>query len=348
MITQLTEKEKKVLLYLVEYPELNDIELSSKTGIKRSTITAIRNRLRKENFYKTVAIPNFPRFGCKLLGVLYGRFNPETPREARESAQTFQEKIEHPELVFARSTDTEVVAIYLARNLADIRRVQDRFIIDYKSHNFLEEVNQVFYPLEMCDVSSFFNYSPLLSKLFGLPLEEVNKNFWTNFEPANLTKTEKIILLTFVKYPDKSNIEISKITGKTRSTVSKIRKELIDNGLVAIRNIPSLQKLDCELMLFFHTKFGPNASREKRKDGMELSRKEGKHIFKISGDIESVGIMVFKNYTEYKEIFNKLDGFYKEKKYIRENPQNLILPVNKIKLDKLDFAPLTEKMLFTK
>src|SRR3989304_5426167 len=51
----LTDNERKVLFGLVNRPGLNDRELSEALGIKVSTVTAIRRRLRKADYYTTAS-----------------------------------------------------------------------------------------------------------------------------------------------------------------------------------------------------------------------------------------------------------------------------------------------------
>ena len=346
-IFNLTNKEKTVFFSIVKYPELNDIELSEKTGIKRSTVTAIKNRLKAEKFYNTFVIPNLPALGVKVLSILYGKFNPKYPRQERQKAGTFESKLSHPELVFLQTSDSESFGIYMSTDLTEIRKAQDYFILDYEAHDFYDLVKRVFYPIELCDIYSFFNFSSTVARLFSMKDDKPDiKPIWKGHSPINLTNTEKKIFHSIVKYPEANNIEISKKTGKTRSTVSKIRKRLLDEGLIRIVNMPTLDKLGCELMVSYHSAFNPKFPKKDRTDGTELMAKIVTPILHINGDIESSGLVAFKNYTEYTELSNKVLSFYKEKNYIQESPFFLFFPFQQLKWTKLDFASLTEKLLF--
>ncbi len=350
-LSQLTKKEKLVFYNLVRFPELNDNELSEKIDIKRSTVTAIRNRLKKEAFYSTMVVPNLPALGCKLMGITYGRYNPLTPRTERMKAPTFEEKLKHPELIFARSTDTEFINFFVAEHLTDIRRVQDKSYLDYEAHGFIEEFNAVYYPFELSSVTSIFNFAPLLKKLFGLEEDDKDRDYngvgWSpGTKQAELTNIEKVILDSLVKYPEATAIELSKITGKTRSTISKVRKEMLSSGLIKTVNLPSLDKLGCELLTFFYTRFSPKCPFEVRKKKSEAMMGVYYPILKISGDIESVALCVMKNYTEYTNIYNSIMALYKENNYIVGNLYTLLFPIQQTKLNKLDFSAITHKMLF--
>ena len=347
-LAELTKKEKAVFYNLVKHPEFNDNELSEKIEIKRSTITAIRNRLKKDGFYSTIVVPNLPALGCRLIGVTYGKYNPLTPRTERMKALTFEERINQPELVFARSTDTEFINLYVAEHLADIRRVQDKVYLDYKAHGFIEEFNVVYYPFELSSITAIFNFGPLLGRLFGIENGENGYSgaVWSpETRKAELTNIEKIVMDALVKYPEATAIELAKKTGKTRSTVSKIRKEMLSGGLIKIVNIPSMEKLGCELLTFFYTRFSPNCPFEVRKQKSQQMMEMYYPILKISGDMESIALCIMKNYTEYTHINNNMLSFYKNGD-ILGSLSSLLFPIQQIKLNKLDFSSLTHKMLF--
>jgi len=348
MLSQLTKKEKTVFYNLVKYPELNDNELSGKIQVKRSTITAIRNRLKKDGFYSTIVVPNLPMLGCRLLGVAYGKYNPLTPRTERMKVSTFEERVKQPELVFARSSDTEFINLYVAEHLADIRKVQDKVYLDYEAHGFIEEFNAVYYPFELSSVTSIFDFGPLLGTLFGIA--DTRENFvgpvWSqDSKRVELTNIEKVVLDSLVKYPEATAIELSKKTGKTRSTVSKIRKEMLSNGLIKVVNIPSMEKLGCELLTFFYTRFSPKCPFEVRKEKSQKMMEMYYPILKVSGDMESIALCIMKNYTEYTHIHNNMLSFYKNGD-ILGTLSSLLFPIQQIKLNKMDFSSITHKMLF--
>lgn len=373
----LTKKERLVFYNLVKQPDFNDGEISRLIDVKRSTVTAIRNRLKAQGFYSKIVIPNLQALGCRLLGIYYGKYNPLTPLEERVKASTTGEDQKHPELVFARSTDTEFIKIYVAEHLADIRGVRDKIFIDYESHNFIEDMHSIFFPFELCNISSLFNYVPLMGKLVGIEPEEADYNNYifngmietgrkteadigqmppesqfppekTSFHPrkADLTNVEKSTLDALVANPEASIVELSKMTKKTRSTVSRVISDLKERKLIQTICLPTLEKLGCELMVFIHTKFNPKSSMETRKDEMKTIMKAAGHVFKISGNIESAGILIPRNYTEYVALYNEMISLYRDKGYISENPYALLLPVQKIKWKKLDFSAITHKMLF--
>jgi len=350
-LTSLTRKEKLVFFSLVKHPLYSDSQVSKMIDVKRSTVTAIRNRLKRDGFYSSIVIPNLPALGCRLLQITYGNYNPLTPIEERRKSPSYGDDDNHPELIFARSTDTEFIKIFAAEHLYDIRSVRDKIYIDYETHDFIEDIHNILYPLELCNITSIFNYVPLLGKLLGIEIEEADYNnyiFNGTCKSADLTNVEKNILNAIVNNPEANIVELSKLTGKTRSTVSKVSSSLIERKLIQKINLPTLENLGCELMVFIHTQFNPKSSMETRKEEMKNIMKAAGHVFKVSGNIESAGIIVPRNYTEFIALYNEMISLYRDKGYISENPHYLLLPIEKIKYKKLDFGSLTHKLLFNK
>ena len=73
---RLNKNEKLVLYGLVKYPLFNDRELAEKIKLKMTTVTAIKNRLKKNGYYYTVRIPVLQNLGCELLMASLLSFNP--------------------------------------------------------------------------------------------------------------------------------------------------------------------------------------------------------------------------------------------------------------------------------
>ena len=67
--TSLTGREKLVLWGLCRYPLLNDEELAKKLDLKRSTLTAIKNRLKGKGWFSLNYIPNFRKLGCQFFSI---------------------------------------------------------------------------------------------------------------------------------------------------------------------------------------------------------------------------------------------------------------------------------------
>ena len=95
---EFTPNEKAVFYGLTRYPYFNDREIAERIGINLSTVTAIRQRLRKNGYFRTIRVPMLQNFGCELLSILYTNFNPVIPLHQR--IKITEENIEVSEELF--------------------------------------------------------------------------------------------------------------------------------------------------------------------------------------------------------------------------------------------------------
>ena len=59
-VHQLSQNEARVLHSLVRWPNLSDQAIHSEIGMKKSTFSSIKARLREHDYYRRYYIPNFP------------------------------------------------------------------------------------------------------------------------------------------------------------------------------------------------------------------------------------------------------------------------------------------------
>lgn len=329
----LTDNEKLVFYGLVKCPLLNDQQLSDKLKIKRSTVTAIKNKLLRQDFYSTYAIPNFELIGCELMCILNGKI----PIEGNEKRKNIDIKkvISSPEVVHDLRTDKDFLSIIISKNFADAKRIVDYVSMLYDGGN-VESPGVVYFPFAISRIINLFDYSDLLKSIFNLNMEDkVNKPIKSTKNALN--DNEKIILYALTKYPDLTDTEIAAKTKISRQMMSLIKKSLIKENFIKIMNIPDVNKLDCELLLYSLEKINPKRF-TKKKQGIPWS------IFMVTNGRENSGIFIFENYTKYKQWYDKQMSLLKKDPFIIEEPKRDLFPTPQIKFQKMAFAPLVKKI----
>ena len=114
----LSRNEKLTMFGLVRFPTFNDRVLAGEIKLKMSTVTAIRNRLKREGWFRTVRIPYLERLGGELLIVTSTRLNILKPRE--ELLRTLREILGSMDDVFFALADTNHVIMFSkCRNYTD-------------------------------------------------------------------------------------------------------------------------------------------------------------------------------------------------------------------------------------
>lgn len=331
----LTPNEKLVLYGLVKYPLLNDQQLSKMLSIKRSTVTAIKNKLKKQNFYSTYAIPNFPLIGCELMCILNGKA-PIEPFEARKKLGIIKRIASTPEVVFDIGTDKEFLTIIISKNFVETKRLIDYISATY-DRSTTEMPNPTYYPFAISNMVNFFDYSLLLESLFNLNVEE-EADRPIKSAGRELTNNEKIILYALTKYPDLTETQIAAKTKISRQTVSQIKDRLIKENYLKMANIPDVKRLDCELMAYSFGKILNISQLDRQKKVPYL-------VFAVHTEREGSGIFIFESYTNHKIEYDKLINILKKEHLIVGEPAMHLFPIHQIKFQKMDFAPLAKKVL---
>jgi hypothetical protein len=344
---EFTEREKIVLYGLVKWPTLNDVELSERIGVKRPTLTAIRNKLEKERYYTTTRIPDFQKLGCELFVVKYGEFNPLTPFEVRKKYSGWQK---FPESIFWVASDTARVGLSAGESYTEIKKHIDYSEQNYGEHDFHTDKGNTYllFPMALSKIFNFLDFAPLLRRHFNLMVPDkitVDTSF-KKIEKRKFNKSERIIFYALVKYPNMGDSEISKKVLMTRQLVNTIRKKFEAEMLLHTVRIPDLNKLGFELLVFMHMRFKPHASLKVMEKGVEVIMEQNVNILHIAGNLEATLFSVFKNYTDFQRTYDLIISFYKENDFLLANPEIRIFPIKDLRLLVYDrYAPLVKKVL---
>jgi len=345
---RLTEKEMLVLYSLVRWPSLNDIELSNKIPVKRPTITAIRNKLKKEDFYYDILAPNLSMLGCEVLTVRYGSFNPTAKYEARKKYSTLDK---FPEVFFKQSCDSQRVAMSAATNFTETMKYVEYSNITYSKYDLFSEegIRHAFFPLKLSRIVRFFDYAPLLKKEFKITLKEDKHAVdfsHKEVQGKDLTENEKLVLYALVKYPELNDKEIAKKVSMTRQSINKMRKKFEGDELVKRIRIPNMKKLGYEVMSLIHFFIKPRYTMDERKEGVKYVLTYPEVIFLLISNLESVVLGVSRTFTELRKDYNTFLGEYKKSDFMARDPVVIEIPIDEIKESVIGrYHPLVRKIL---
>ena len=202
----MTTKEKRVLCGISRCSHLRDSDLSSIVNVKLSTFTAIKRRLLKQGFFRPIIVPMLNNLGFELLGVTYTQFNPVIPLEER--VKTTRKTVEvFDEIFFSVGEQEKGFSLNISKNYTNIGRINEIRTETFGKVGLLEKEypNEVIFPFETSNIVHFFDYTRVLSKMFGegdttnIP---VKKDEWfNNTKSIELSKKEKLVLSAIVKNP---------------------------------------------------------------------------------------------------------------------------------------------------
>jgi PAS domain S-box-containing protein len=335
----LTQKEKLVLYGIAAYPELNDRELSSKIKLKRSTITAIKHRLRKQNLYRTANIPNLRALGCELIGFAYGKFS-----KSFEEREQYREALLRPGFMLTESTDDSFFVLFAAKSSLELHKAASFLSEISIKHDIFEKKPQLVpFLFEISEIESFFDFAPLLNAIFELGYEGEEKSNPKANEKVRLSKGLREVLYALVKYPEGTSTELAKKLRVTRATIKNNEKRLLEQGIIKKAVIPNLKKLNCELITLFHSKPNPNIPNDVMKEKPSLM--DQNTIVKIRSSNEVVSIKVFKDFSGQTDYMENMSDMHRNKKIFIEEPTIVSIPVKKSKFSRISFSEIAKRLL---
>lgn len=320
---ELTIKEKKTLYGIVRYPQFTDKKLSEKLGLKHSTITSIRLRLKDKELFRRLIVPYLQNSGCQMLAVIYTSFNPLIPLTERveitgKTIEVFEE------IFFSVGEQDKGFSLSFSQDYATVGRINDIRTQIFGGRGLLEEEypNMVLFPFDISRIYRFFDAAPLLQKAFQLDRENEQRTIHLDFlhtEDRDFTETEKNVFCMMISYPEMSDSDIGREIGVSRHTVSRLRRRFEEHNLLKRICLPNLQKLGFEILAFYHIRFDPRNPPNLENDDPSLLMSDST-IFFASRMFEAVMISIYKNYDDYKTDLMKIMHMLKENHWICQDP----------------------------
>jgi len=349
---ELSRNEKLTLCGLVRYPTFNDRRLSQEIGLKMSTVTAIRNRLKRAGFFKTVRVPFMDRLGCELLVICYNRLNVLKGKD--EAVKILKDVLATTEdIFFAMADPFQMVTFSFCKNYTDAWGDME------KCHQLLSEKgalgprspmdHMVLYSINQTKFFRFFNFADILRRHFEL--EAAPSEIGINLKPERITqrtlsRIEKKVYYGLIRHPEIVDNGVSKKIGVTRQSVTKIRKRFESEGILTTIRVPDFQMMGVEILALAYYEFTPGSTIANRKKGLEWVVRELPAFFHIAGNQEGMLAGVAKNFQDLQRHHYLTSKLYFEKGFFRSEPRVLMMSVKDLTVLKdFTFAPLVKKIL---
>ncbi|MFQ6128854.1 MAG: hypothetical protein ACE5QW_08150 [Thermoplasmata archaeon] len=338
----LTRNERKVLYGLVKYPTLNDRQLSEKTKVKHSTITAIRRRLHQAGYFKTVKIPAVNRLGYELTVMGYGRYNPSAGKDLRNR---FVDALrnENKGLYYLLTSPDFFFFVSAARDYTSFRRWAEALEFDFARTKLFGNSHRtsVFFPYEITKQVRHFDYSRSLSLLFDVSEKVVSEAPFQKVDFRRLTKKERVVLKGLVENPEFTDVALSEAINASRQVISNMKKKFEKTGLIRTTRIVDLQKLGYEIYAFAHVKFNPQTPLKARSEGIQKATEVIPQFLMFSGNTETVLCSPFKSYDDYFKARKELLSFYANREFIVGEPKTELIALSETEIPvNCDFSNL--------
>jgi len=338
----LTGNEKQVLYGLIHHPVLNDRELSELLGVKVSTVTAIRRRLRRAEYFVTRRLPMMHRLGWEILAAGHARLDiAQGPQAAARLRDALKDRL--PGVFHAAVSSDHVTFLAAAPNYTVLRQETDELRLILEKTKLLGDgdVTTVVFPMSLCVVPTFFDYSHALALSFGLDERVSFKPEYAKQGDVDLTRKETEVLKGLVRYPELSDKALAQKVKVSRQAVSKMRREFEDDGILRTVRIPSLRALGFELYVTSFAHFTPSATVKARSEAIEKLLRIAPTFFLASSDTDAVLLGAAKNYEQFSALRATITKYHEERGFLLGDPNTyLALTSNLEILRNCEFAPL--------
>ncbi len=347
--TKLSENEKAVLYGLVKHPLLNDRQLAETIDFKMSTLTAIKNRLKKSGFFSTVRLPALNMLDCELLSVSYGSYNPLVLEDERLRIHTENAHL-YRNIFYSLWEANQGFSVGIYPNYTKAKRVNEEFKLVYSENHLYDKsgFQQIMFPFEITTLLRFFDFLPLLHRLFEReePFEEKLELEPEGFSKRRLTKTEKKVLYGLVKYPDMPDKQIAERINVTRQSIARARKDFEATGLIETKRVVNLKKLGYEILALAHVKFRPETLIENREEGIQQVVDWIPAFFWVAENLETMLLGAYQNFEELQRSKMKSIALYKKFDFLKEEPMLQLYSIPNIKfLRHYDYSEMILDML---
>ncbi len=337
----MSKKDKLVLYSLTKYSVLSDKEISERIGIPRTTLTGIKNKLKGRGMYKRVNIPNFPALGFELISVIAGELNPSVSYHIDIERES--EILRKEEVVYAQITDLEGLLICISNNYTEYKRDIEPNLNELIYNNYFKRLYVYHFPLRISRIIRFMDFSPLLYKLFEIEGEfDIDECFMSDTEQKRISKTEKNVINALVGNPEFSDAEIADKVSLSRARVSQIKKRLTEERIIKSAIFPDLKNIGGNIISIISGVLNPKCTSEGMKNLIDTMKSEATSIFSVLSNTEFLSIHVLEDYDNYKDTYNKIEMAGKENGCITKELKTILLPVEKVKSERIDFHSILE------
>ncbi len=341
----LTNKEKLAFYGLVRYPNFTSKKIGERIGLQEATVNSIKNRLKKEGYFKTRYIPRYDLLGCALLSVCYmvgdmGAMDKNIL--SRKTKEEMQKKIKgYPEKIYSVPSKKEAFSISVSQSWSDYKEIEDSIEDEFHKKGIKFKLYEtIHFPLDKSTLYNYFNFASILKNMFELDIED-SKEPEPRYKKYILSQTEKKLIYSLIKYPEYTVAKLSKKIRISVPTICKLRRKILETGMLKVVNWPNFNKIGMELIVFSHDRYMLSSEEEDDEDHKKYHSNPN-IFFSIWAKKDHNTIALYKNYTEAREKMDKCP-IYNSKRLL-DKPIRIIIPLESIRFSKIEFAPLIKKI----
>lgn len=297
----LRESEMLVIYQLMQDATLTDAALARRSGMKESTVSSIRRRLMDSRHIYFSNVPAFHKLGCTLFVQMYGSTSPAVPKDVKDSAH-YSYLDQTPEVFDSASGEAFIMMSGAFQSFSDYLLALDRYERFFSGIRSAEraDLRSAYFPLRISDVCYTYNFAPPLHRIFEIDAPPPEPSLPEMHEPESveLSLMEKRTLVSLVEYPHATDAQIAQLMGRSRQTVTNVRKRLSRKGMFKRVCIIPLVLWNIDLIAYVHLRFKPDVDPDVRR---QLSAADWINLswYTLERQSEAHVTYMFKDYKDY-------------------------------------------------
>ncbi len=337
---KLTPNERIVFYNLVKYPNVSDRAVAEKSGAKISTVTAIKNRLKEQNYFKKLKTPCVYNLGYELFNASIWNMNPVSLKDSL--LQDIRNHL-NPTHSIAGISGNKMYMLNFGLNYTESHELTNKLDRIYWNNGLIDKMDDrctKLLPFEGASIFSYFDDTPLLGKILGL-----EDNYWpeiiTPETPAELklSKLERKVFHALVENPEWPDTHIANAYDVTRQVVAKLKKRWEKQGMLKTSRSINLERLGMEIMEFTFVKIDMSQGQDKVVKALINPLKEVAPLFSMLSGYDLFYTTAHADYSSYQQTRFEFMRKLRKSGLYSEAPHTTVISLNNSKM-RYDEIPL--------
>lgn len=354
----LSRNECVALYGMIRYPNYRDKEVCDAVKLKISTLTAIKNRLKNREIFKSIRIPNFKLIGYNIVTFVRGSIDPQMGINKKNELHNKLANLAD-NIYFYMASGDKFSFIAYTENYTEIKAIKDNATMIMADMGALGSLDFSIYPIESIYLLNNFDFSYIVGRMFQKELLEnslktevqnldimprINLNKKTKENVVHLTNFEKRVFLGLIKYADLPDKSVAEKIGITRQTVARMKGKFLSKNLLFNRKIPNIKKLGVGIVAVVEADLNPNHPIVERLGGIKFLHRNLSMYFWITSSTKSNFYAVFDDYKKFQEAKIAAESLYFKHDYLTQVPKIDLMSVNSLWMIKnFDAIPLLQR-----
>jgi hypothetical protein len=259
-----TINDKMTLRGFCRQPWANDREIGEAENFKMSTVTACKNRMKREGIFKRGYFPAYYRVGFPLVSFSQSNWNRPSEAVLKALAKKKEVMVTEDIKTIVSFMVNDPFNTFVIANHVNYIAFKDFERVFCQDANWSHEL----YATEGATRVVNFNYTNIVNKLFFPDQFESFRPTTVNTNSFKFSKVEKKVFDGLLAHPGEYSDKIAKKIGVMRQSVVKIMRRFRTEGILEKNTIPDLGRIGVPILSVIKFK----AEKVSNKEIFEINR----------------------------------------------------------------------------